>query len=145
MQVFAKPFVDMFIVEPQSGLPVHLFGGGLEHNEMSSVLNGRHIRIQRFPVIGHDDPLTELGGFGNGQVSKRLQSSAECLLNQLIIQDAPGLDGDGESIHSYFSFASGLFLSLRLCRSLRSGSLGFGDRILNADLTGIYPRLQFGR
>jgi hypothetical protein len=55
VQILGKPLIDLSVIEPRPGLPVHFRCAGLEQEHMAPVLERRHVLVERLPVVGDDD------------------------------------------------------------------------------------------
>ena len=58
MQALSQEVEDLLVPEPRGGPEVDLASAGLEEDQMTAVLQGRHIAVERLPVIGDDGHAT---------------------------------------------------------------------------------------
>src|SRR5512135_3150063 len=59
VEIFAKPAVDLRIVKPPAGFPMHLKGAGLKVEHMPAVLERCDVLVEGLPIVGdnHDPAL----------------------------------------------------------------------------------------
>jgi Domain of unknown function (DUF4158) len=68
VQVGVKPVVDLPVIEPPPRLGVHLGRAGLEQHHMPSVLERRHVLVERLPVVRDDDDPALGGEFSRNRL-----------------------------------------------------------------------------
>ena len=54
MQALSQEVEDLLVPEPRGGPEVDLPSAGLEEDHMTPILQGRHIAVERLPIIGDD-------------------------------------------------------------------------------------------
>jgi hypothetical protein len=77
MQMLANEIKNFLIPEPGGGVLMDLQSCRLEVNQVATILQGRDIRVERAPVVGHDGDHVA-GRIRNGIASSSRSEVAEC-------------------------------------------------------------------